>query len=594
MGKIGNGRNLYTIVFQHESMAEKYNRRRFVKGMSAVGAVSIAGCADQDDDGSDGPVEDQVLGEDEADEFEPVPEIEYTSLSRGYNPQLYDEGTMLRQGLQSLGFRLEERTLEASAFWEEWEAHELDMYHLWWHGSVEQQMPLRNFYRSYHSDNIGETNFSGFSSEEYDEAVDEFATMVDDPEGAQERADFIQEILALNQPVIFTIVPNSMGSYNNEFYDGFEPQPGVLPLGNMASISGTESSRDDDTFVWGQIPGFDFFPNPMHNNNDTDRELRRFWYDTLISLDTEANIVPRLAEDWEYIEPDVLQFQLRENLQWHDGVELTAEDVAFTFDYIDEHGYPDLAADMEPYSGSEVIDDRTVNLELTNPSIGFLPSACPKVLPLPKHIWDGVVDEEGLQHPSDWQDPDLTGAGPFEFDTYDPGQRLILEKFDDHYMSEQFDFDRLVFDQYGTNATLVNDVNSGEVSVGQFYGPEDYNRAQDFESSTAVSGPSFETHALNLSTEMVPFNDVLVRQSLAYAIDDQQLIDAVYQGAAESTSTVVPPASPWYNPDVPMYEHDLERARELLVEAGFRYSEEGELLMPIDWEPTVTYISPDE
>jgi len=574
-----------------------FNRRTFVKSASVAGVVSVAGCSGllgdgDDDDGA--PGDEQLVDQDEEDEYEQVPRIEYTSLSRGYNPQLYDEGTMLRQNLETLGFRLEDRTLEASAFWEKWEAHELDMYHLWWHGSVEQQMPLRNFYRSYHSDNIGTTNFSGFSSEEYDEAVDEFATMVDDPELAQEQANYIQEILALNQPVIFTIVPESTGSYNNEAYERFEPQSGVLPLGNVATLSGIERTTDDDTFVWGQIPGFDFFPNPMHNNNDTDRELRRLWYDTLVGFDTEANLVPRLADDWEYIGPEVLQVQLRENLQWHDGEELTAEDIAFTFDYIDEHGYPDLAADMEPYSGSEVIDDRTVNLELDNPNIGFLPSACTKVLPLPKHIWDGIVEEEDLRHPSDWENPDLTGAGPFEFELYDAGQRLILEKFDEHYVSDQFDFDRLVFDQYGTNATLVNDVDTEEVSIGQFYGPEDYNRAQEFEGSTAVAERSFETHALNLSTEMVPFNDVLIRQALAYAVDDQQLIDVVYQGLAEKTSTVVPPASPWYNSDVPMYEHDLEKARELLMESGFRYNKQGELLMPVDWEPTETYIGPDD
>jgi peptide/nickel transport system substrate-binding protein len=96
-----------------------------------------------------------------------------------------------------------------------------------------------------------------------------------------------------------------------------------------------------------------------------------------------------------------------------------------------------------------------------------------------------------------------------------------------------------------------------------------------------------------INTKREPFNDVLVRQAVAYAINRQQIIETVHQGYGKPAKSPIAPANErYFNAEVEGYSFDLQRAKELLRESGLRV-QNGQLVKPVDWEPTTTFVGVD-
>jgi peptide/nickel transport system substrate-binding protein len=185
----------------------------------------------------------------------------------------------------------------------------------------------------------------------------------------------------------------------------------------------------------------------------------------------------------------------------------------------------------------------------------------------------------------------MTGSGPFMMTNYDPGNRIVFEKHDGHYHADRYDMDQIVYNIYGSNSTAVGDLINGDATFAQGLGTTDWERAQDSGNTEAIENPSIQANAVFMNTVNAPLNDVLVRQAVAFAIDRSLIVQTVHQGNAQPAKSPVAPANEFYhNPDVPVYQHSLQRARNLLQESGFRYDGDT-LLMPADWEPNTEFVS---
>jgi peptide/nickel transport system substrate-binding protein len=149
-------------------------------------------------------------------------------------------------------------------------------------------------------------------------------------------------------------------------------------------------------------------------------------FDTLIWKD-ENGFVPALAESWEYLADEkAYVFHLRDKVTWNDKEPFSAQDVAFTIDYIQDHPYQWV--DSSTIESAEVFDDRTVKITLTEEYAPFLDQVAGTLPILPEHIYDGV------SNPASFTDSEaLTGTGPFMLKSYDKAQGSYLYEANEDY-----------------------------------------------------------------------------------------------------------------------------------------------------------------
>lgn len=577
------------------------DRRRFIELSLSTGVTAmIAGCGDQGADGDDGqdatptPTAPQATPEPDV-EYEPVPEFEFQSLPRETDPQAFEHTQMARQQLERLGLRFNFEVLETGAWVDDLFARRWEFNRLTWFGTVERSYPFYNLFYSFHSQFANEEggNFQMWESEEYDEVVENFNAAFD-PEEQQRWAFKAQEIIGLNEPVLFTVHPDTLVAASTRDFTNWQPMFGTDVYWNINSLRDLEATGDADAVIFGTTEEQESYPNFFAVTGNS-LETHKMSYDTPVAYDYDGELYGLAAEDWEVVDDTTVDVTLREGMQWHDGEEVTGEDLKWTWDAITEFGVPYIASDTAPYESSELLDEYTVRFNLASPFGGFVRISLFRVPILPKHVWDGITEEEGLEHPREWTDPDMTGSGPFKFVSYSPGDRIVFETNPDHRFADQIDFERLIYNVYGSEAPMVGDLVDGRVTFVQGLGPTNFERTANAEGVEASAAESLATHGIWVRNDRKPFNDVMVRRALAHAIDDQAIIDLVFQGrAVDARSPIAPRNEFFYNPDTPNYDHDLSRARELLVEAGLRWNEEGQLVMPVDWEPTVEYVSPDD
>ena len=319
----------------------------------------------------------------------------------------------------------------------------------------------------------------------------------------------------------------------------------------------------DATGDWG-------FPSPYaHYSRGPGYVRMSFIFDTLVWKDDEGYL-PALAEDWQYIEDEnAYLFDLREGVTWHDGEEVTADDVVFTVDYTQDHPYQWV--DSSIIDRAEAVGDHSVKLYLSEPYAPFMDLVACTLPILPEHIWDGVSD------PANFRDDEaLVGTGPFKLADYDQVQGTYLYEAYDGYFQGTPKVGRIIFvkmsDQTTPAALKQGSVDAASVppeAVLQLGGA-------GFE---VIEGAHDWNAKLMINHQKKPFSNPEFRRALAYAIDREALVEITQRGqAVVGNPGLVPPDSDWYNPDVEQYEYDPDLAREMISDLGYE-GEEVEILV---------------
>ena len=344
------------------------------------------------------------------------------------------------------------------------------------------------------------------------------------------------------------------------------PQPGsqITPQVEPETSTQIESYIiADETGDWG-------YPSPYLRYSRGPGYIRMsFVFDTLIWKD-EDSFIPALAKEWTYDETEnTYTFVLQENAVWHDGEPVTAEDVAFTVEYVKSH--PDPFVTLVGPSGiteAVVIDDHTVKLCLETLYAPFLYEIAGVMAILPKHIWETVDDPMTFDGPEA-----VIGSGPYKLVDYDKAQGSYLyEAFEDYYQGKPV-VDRLIFVKTGTemiNAALTQE----EVQAASIKAE----MVDALESEGFVIVPSsYNWNAkLTINHQKEPMNQKEFRQALAYAIDRQALVDVTQRGhGIPGSPCILPPDNRWYNPDIEQYDYNPDKAQQLIEGLGYTLNGDG-------------------
>lgn len=285
-----------------------------------------------------------------------------------------------------------------------------------------------------------------------------------------------------------------------------------------------------------------------------------------------GELVPALAESWEAAEDGTITFELREGLAFADGTPITADDVAWSLQRsIEGPGY--LAAFL-PFGGvgsADAIsapDDGTVVIDAD-----FASPLLHKMLAMqPTGVLSQATGEANATDDDPWAGEwfreNANSSGPYVVASYDPTQQLVLEPNPEYY-----DPDRV--HNGGVTIQFVSDpsqrallLRSGELDLAQGLPLDQVRGMEDEEGLTVVSEPSNRLEYLGLNTAEAPFDDARVRQAVAYAVPYADLVDQVLYGYANASTGVVPASMETHSADAGTFEEDLDRARELLAEAG--------------------------
>lgn len=306
-------------------------------------------------------------------------------------------------------------------------------------------------------------------------------------------------------------------------------------------------------------------------------------YDTLLyySPDGTKDPEPRIAESYE-VSDDGLDytFHLRDDVTFHDGTPVTADDVVFSIELYKASEYQGSQISM--LSSVEATDEHTVVCHLDAPYSPFLQGICSPMI-ASKAYYESSEDDF-VNNP--------IGTGPYKFVSRAKGSNIKLEANEDYYRGAP-EIKEVTFEVIPDSSTKAIALQTGEVNFAEI----DSATKPQLEANPAITIAEVPTSAFSyiaMNTEKEPFNDVKVRQAINYAIDRDNLVAVCYDGEAEVNSNICAKERFGYSDDQFQYTYDPEKAKELLAEADIETPYDlGEILVAEKYSNLATVIQND-
>ena len=413
-------------------------------------------------------------------------------------------------------------------------------------------------------------NVSGYQNPAYDKLADAQKVALD-VRDRKEIVDFIQKFLYERQPHHAFMHQENMRAYNQKNFKDVVLAPGTGPWSFWTDWSATPTGSQR---VFRQGGPADFkTTNPIMAQLITDQWLLAHIYDTLMRIGPDAKPQLWAATAYKWLDDKTLDVSIRTGMKFHDGKPVTADDIAFSYEYSRKSGY--LLSFLENLESVEVTGDNSLRFKLKEPDAGFLFTVLCQVYILPKHVW-GAVD-----NPATFANDKPVGSGPFKFNYYRRDEELSLNAFKEHFAPPKNDgFLHVV---YGNIEAIVGAMERGEVdSCGAAsLDPLQADRLAKNADIKVVAPLSFGMYLLEYNTRIPPWNDVYFRRAVSYAVPVPMMIKRVWDGHGVPAGAMLSPENKfWHNSSLPPWPYDLEKAKQELAEAGYEWDDEGRLYYP--------------
>lgn len=371
----------------------------------------------------------------------------------------------------------------------------------------------------------------------------------------------------------------------------------ALVLGLVAGACGGDGDKDGTgqgntggTFVFGASADPVTLDGIFVSDGESIRVIYQVFEGLVRTEDGGFKPVPALATEWDSsADGKTWTFTLREGVKFHDGTDFNAEAVCFNFNrwynftgllqsdsitYYWQTVFGGFADKKVPslYESCTAKDAKTAVIQLTKPSASFLSGlvlanfsiASPTALKKYEADKVGGTAEAptfdgtyGLQHP--------TGTGPFKFVSFAAKDKLVLER-NDAYWGDKAKFDRVIVRPIADAAARRTALETGEIQAYDNPSPDDIASLQ---SNFAIEErPPFNVGYVGFNVKIKPFDNPKIRQAIAHALNKEALLKAKYPTGADVAIEFQPPDLFGWNGDVPKYEYDVNKAKQLLAESG--------------------------
>jgi peptide/nickel transport system substrate-binding protein len=304
--------------------------------------------------------------------------------------------------------------------------------------------------------------------------------------------------------------------------------------------------------------------------------LRYWFHDGLIEWAELQTFEPGLAETWTVSDDGLVwEFKIREGLTFHDGTPCTAEDVAWSMNFLMEGMVGPLELYVTGFEEVVALDDTTVQITLSEPTALMTSARLHYAWILPRSVWEGMTYDEVME----FEDPrSLIGTGPYKLVEYVEDEYMIVEANENYYRGKPV-IDRIIIQQYATEDAVVQALLAGEVDM---ISEVPFTAILPLEEADNVEVVEMESLSLDDlvinshvdGTQPESLNDPAVRLAMDYAIDKQEILDIAYAGYGQIAGSILPPSmGNWVNPNVKPLAFDPDEANRILDEAGYADSD---------------------
>lgn len=349
--------------------------------------------------------------------------------------------------------------------------------------------------------------------------------------------------------------------------------------GNVNTENSVETNEHKNILNFG-ITGDPVSLDPVMTTDQMSWAVYYQLYDTIVVLKDDGSITPGLAENWDFSKDGKeLTLYLRKDVKFHNGDLMTAEDVAFSIDRISKSKH--TAQMLISYKSVEIIDDYTVKINYDNAYGAALEclSQANAVIVSKRAVEE---DEEGFaKHP--------IGTGPYKFVERKSGEKIVLKRFDDYFMGKAA-IEDLVFKIMTDSNTAVVALEKGELDL--------LSHAPLTDRANLIANDNIQWHETEIAgliyvifnNEHGTFSNKKLRQAISYGIDKEIMVLGAVEGYGTPLKSMMPKAVFGYLEEFEDTPYDLDKAKELLVEAGYPNG----LSVKIKTQENPTYYKPVE
>jgi peptide/nickel transport system substrate-binding protein len=315
--------------------------------------------------------------------------------------------------------------------------------------------------------------------------------------------------------------------------------------------------------------------NPYIGLLGQDYEIYRLNYDYLVGYDAKSlSPEPAIATSWS-LSPDqkTWTFKIRQGVKWQDGQPLTADDVAFSYNYIIENQITTYTTYTDGIVRAVATSPDTVKIICSRPKANLL---APNVPIVPEHIWSKISGKSATtSYPNK---PPVVGSGPFQVVEWKRGSYLKLQANKDYWGGAP-KVDSVVFQTYTNADTMLADLKGGTLDAATGLPLAQVKQVRATAGTTVLKGTYWRFNELGMNCYDSPDslgNPVLLdqkfRHALNWAVDRDKIVSIAFFGQATTGSTLLPPYSTyhWEAPAGEQYTYDPAKAKAELAAAGYK------------------------
>lgn len=283
--------------------------------------------------------------------------------------------------------------------------------------------------------------------------------------------------------------------------------------------------------------------------------------ETLVRYNDNGEITPLLAESWEQVDELSYKFNLRKGVKFHNGEEMKANDVVFSFKRALSPVGSKVQYIMNAVDGDgfEIIDDYTLIIRTKEPFTPFI-----SYLP---YIGAAIVSEKYYTENPDAPSKPI-GTGPLKFLDWKKGNELTYTRYDE-YWGDKTKYKDLIIKIIPENNSRLIELETGSIDIALNVSPNDYQRINNSKDMKLLTTPSTQFTQVVLNTQKKPLDDVRVRQAIDYAINEEAIVQSVHRGSARYTPGAITPEQLYFDDSDTKCKYDLEKAKALIKEAGY-------------------------
>lgn len=346
---------------------------------------------------------------------------------------------------------------------------------------------------------------------------------------------------------------------------------------NNADKEMTEEDKQGGTLIYGR--GADSVGlDPINVTDGESIRVTHNVFETLLEYDHNLELQPKLATEYSSSEDGLTwTFQLREGVKFHDGTDFNADAVVFNFErWMDpknefhQGDFPYYPFLYGGFKGDEnhliesvrATGDHELEIKLKRKTAPFLSYLAISMF--------GIASPAAIeQYGSDLSEHPV-GTGPFMFEEWSRNSTITLVKNPNYWVEGKPYLDKLIYQVIPENASRLNALQTGEIDVLDGMNAGDTNVVEETQGLELLKRPSFNIGYMAFNMEKEPFDDPLVRKAINLAIDKEEIVEAFYNGMADPATSPLPPSLWSHDEKLKKYDYNVEEAKKLLAEAGFK------------------------